>query len=208
MNNIVRTLRRLGFSTSTYSEVILSIKHGNIVNYAPMGVLLVKDALHLRVYMGSLTYKLIMEGAKDCVLNITSDPILFYNSILDKSRVKTVGSIKVKSPRISGCQGYIECLISDVVKTPRYLRVLLNPIHIDYYKIIPTTYKRASSAIIEALVYYTKLPYLKGSSGDLLSKIKLCVNTVFRSTKNPKYRGLARDILLRAYRITQDLSTR
>ena len=193
-------LGRLGFSKITYSEVILTIRLKETVNAAPMGVLL-NDAGEacLRVYRGQRTYEMIIDGAKDCVLNITDDPILFYNAIFKKDKIAYSPAQRVSSPRISNCDAYVECSITDPASYGEYLKVFLKPLFINEAHRTVRTYNRAGPAIIEALICYSKILYFKDADREKAESLKKGIDMfrdiVYHSTKDKVLRRIATEIL-------------
>jgi len=197
------TLENLGFSRSTYSEVILTVKLGETVNSAPMGVLLNdKGEICLRVYRNQKTYRMIIDGAEDCVLNITDDPILFYNAIFEKERISYAPAKRVSSPRILDCKAYVECLISNVEIHEDFVKAFLKPLFIDATVKDIKTYNRAGPAIIEALVCYSKLLYFKDAdrerAGILRKRIEIFRDVVYHSTTDSTLRKIMSKILARS----------
>jgi len=202
------SLGRLGFSNLTYSEVILTIKLKEIVNSAPMGALLNdRGEICLRVYKGQRTYEMIVNGARDCVLNITSDPILFFNAIFEKDKISYKPAERVSSPRICDCNAYVECSITDVTTFEEYLKAFLKPLFIDITCRTVRTYNRAGPAIIEALICYTRLLYFKDADREkakgLLERIEMFKDIVYHSTRDNMLRRIAIEILERSERILQ-----
>lgn len=189
-------LNKIGFSSKTYSEIILSISYRNEINAAPMGVLLHNDKLKLKIYPHTRTYRLILDGADDCVLNITSNPKLFYYSIFMKDKIKYVRSRKTRSPRVRGCDGYIECKMSSVIRQREHLDISLKPILIDVKPRNVATFNRAGPAIIEALVHYTKIPFLNNKEIRYkILYIKFLRDTVYKSTRDAELRKIISDIV-------------
>ena len=166
-------LERLGFSESTYSEIIFTVRLKETVNAAPMGVLLNGDGkVSLRVYKDQRTYEMIANGAEDCVLNITDDPILFYNAIFEKGKISYQPAEIVSSPRIRDCNGYVECSITNVTKCEEYIEVLLKPLLVNVTRRTISTYNRAGPAIIEALICYTRLLYFRDADREKAESLK------------------------------------
>uniref|UniRef100_A0A7J3QER4 DUF447 family protein n=1 Tax=Ignisphaera aggregans TaxID=334771 RepID=A0A7J3QER4_9CREN len=60
----------------------------------------------------------------------------------------------------------------------------------------PKGFNRASAAIIEALIYYTKMPFVnEDEKKRALLKIEMCRETVYRSSENPMYRKIIDEII-------------
>ena len=193
-------LRKIGFSKSTYSEIIFSVRLKERVNAAPMGVLLHdEEKVCLKIYKGGKTYDMILNGAEDCVLNITRDPVLFYKAVFEKDKIAYHPAKHVSSPRISGCNAYVECSITNVTLHEKYIEAVLKPLLIDVADASVKTYNRAGPAIIEALICYTKLPYVKDTQEEkveaLTKKMLIFRDIVYHSTKNSMLRRIASKML-------------
>ncbi|RJS85232.1 DUF447 family protein [Candidatus Bathyarchaeota archaeon] len=202
-------LRNLGFSKLTYSEVILTIRYEDIVNIAPIGVLLEDDKhLSLRVYKGQRICELISKGAIDCVLNITRNPKLFYDAIFNKNAIPHHPSETVSSPRVEGCDAYVECSIVHVEDHREYVRVLLKPQLTKTYPRIARTYNRAEPAVIEALICFTKIIHLiennLEAAESLKERIKIFREIVHHSTRNEKLRMMITEILERSEKMIRE----
>jgi len=196
-------LERLGFSKSTYSEVIFTVRLKETVNAAPMGLLLSDEkTLCLQVYKGQRTYEMILNGAEDCVLNITDDPMLFYNAVFEKDKIPYHPAERVSSPRIRDCNAYVECSITETKTHEEYIKVFLKPLLIDTNERAVKTYNRAGPAIIEALICYTKILYLKDVDREKAENLKKRINIfrdiVYHSTKDNTLREIATKILERS----------
>lgn len=201
-------LKKLGFNSQTYSEVIVTVKHGGLVNSSPIGVLARRGTLYFKLYEGSRTYLIFSERPRDCVLNITSNPKLFYYAIFAKEKLKYTPGSRTLSPRIVGCEGYVECEVGNLDFRTDYLRVEVKPILLDFKTIHPKTFNRAEPALIEALVWLTKL---RGVSDNLdyykvLERIKYNVETIYKSSRRRDLRRLARSVLREAERIYEQRS--
>ncbi|HDM88863.1 MAG TPA: DUF447 family protein [Candidatus Bathyarchaeota archaeon] len=200
---ILKQIKNFGFSEHTYSEVILSIRHKDKVNVAPMGVLLGEDEnLHLRVYKGQRTCRMIMDGAEDCILNITDDPRVFYDAVFRKDRIAYCPSQKASSPRICGCNAYVECIIINRSEREELIEVSLKPILISVSKHSVIAYHRAGPAVIEALICYTKLLHFRKSdrrvARELRERMQVFKDIVYHSTRKRDLRMMIKEILERA----------
>ena len=196
-------LEKLGFSRSTYSEVILTVRLEEMINAAPMGVLLNEGGkIYLRVYKGQRIHDMIVNGAEDCVLNITSDPILFYNAIFEKEKISYCPAERVSSPRIRDCDAYVECSIINVTGHGEYVKAFLKPLLINVAERAVSAYHRAGPAIIEALICYTRLLYFKDADREKAESLKKMIgifrDIVYHSTENNRLREIATKILERS----------
>lgn len=196
-------LSSLGFSSETYSEVIITSSFNGEVHVAPFGVKTFKNLLYFRTYHPSTTYRNIVKSG-ECVLNITSNAETFYNAIFHPERLEFEPSFKVSTPRIRGLDGYVECILVNVKDFNLYSVLYCKPVHVEYKCILPRTFNRAEPAIIEALIHYTRVkPYLEaGKTSDvqeLIKRIEMCKYIVEHSTTNRELLKIIEDIRVKAY---------
>ena len=197
-------LEILGFNKDTYSEVIVTTSCNGKVNAAPIGVRMFNDrTLYFKIYRPSTTYEYIA-CSRECVLNITSNPRLFYTSIFDKEKLKFKRSFRVSPPRIIGANGYVECKVSSVEDFEEYSIVYCNPVHVEYESQPPKAFNRAEPAIIEALIHYSRIiPFVrKGWCNEvkhLLERIEFCRYIVEHSTCNSELLEMMDGIRVKAY---------
>ncbi|ADI32460.1 DUF447 domain-containing protein [Staphylothermus hellenicus] len=194
-NRLQRVLHRLGFNSTTYAETILTISLNNEKNAAPVGFKLFRGLLKARIYANTKTYNMVNAGAKEFVVNITRDPRLFFYAIFNKEAIRYVHSKTVSAPRIMGCNAYIEGDLDHIIRRKGYIMIYIRPRLIDYKKLMPTTYNRAGPAIIEAIVYYTKIRYYMNIGElnralDMYNRVKYCRDTVYHSTTKRSLREL------------------
>jgi hypothetical protein len=199
-------LRELGFSEHTYSEILLTLARDDEINVAPMGVLLAGEGLlRVKVYVGSRTYCLLDMGAKECVLNVTRDPILFYRAIFEKGKIRYTNSKKISAPRVKGCDGYVECRVASLNKSEGCYEVMLKPILIEVSSRKVRTYARVETAIIEALICYTKLSHFRAANPrkarELFRRVRIFEEIAYRSTRDEAMRRIVRNIVEEGRRV-------
>ena len=191
----------LGLSNLTYSELILVVPgEENNVNVAPVGVKLFDGVLRINLYRRTQSYRLL-KMARECTLNVVWDPKVFYNSVMNLDvKVELVENFKI--PIVRGADASIEAVVTWIVEgDPAHF--FLKPRQVWVKKVYPRAFNRATPAIIEALVHYTRIkPYLAmgliGEARRLVSRIAYCVDTVMHATEDVVLRVLAIDILRRS----------
>jgi len=132
-------------------------------------------------------------------INICNDPILFYHAIFNKDVLldKVIYSNGV--PNIKTCDAYIAAKVSRIDKYRDYIMVYMDPIKAVVKHKQPKVYNRATFAIIEALVYYTKLQYVgKDLASKYIEMIRFFTNIVYRSSSRRIHREIIMDILDRS----------
>lgn len=202
--NTCRELRKLGFSRDTYGETI-TIFYGDgneIINVMPMGFKLYMDTgscgLTGRVFKGSMIYDLIINKNLNeikCSICITRDPRAFYYSIFNKMHI--INAIKRGS--LNYCDAYVNgaMIVNEVGNTS--IKVIVKLHDVDIITKNPRVFDRASAAIIEALVWYTKIPYVSCNKvRQILNREKFYLETVRRASRKSIYRHMINDIYARA----------
>ena len=202
--NTCRELRKFGFSKDTYGETITIFYGDNddIVNVMPMGFKLYADGefcgLTGRVFKGSTMYDLVIyKGLNEirCSVCITKDPRAFYYSIFNKKYVINL----LKRRALNSCDAYINgtMVISDVGDDS--IKVIVKLHNVNIITRNPKVFDRASAAIIEALVWYTKIPYVPCNKiRQILDRERFYLETVRRASRKGIYRHMINDIYARA----------
>ncbi len=201
--NTCRELRKLGFSENTYGETIIAFyNNGNIINIMPMGFTLYSGkstcGLTGRVFKGSMIYDLIINkelNKIECKICITKDPRAFYHSVFSKKYIIN----KLKKGSLSYCDVYINGIITVNDVRNDSIKVVIDLTNIKFVRRSPKVFDRASAAIIEALVWYTKIPYMPCNKvKQILIREKFYLETVRRTSRKRIYRHIINDIHARA----------
>ncbi len=201
LDTIVKVIKKLGFNKWVYGETIaISYKDYSIGSIMPLGVLFNGQLLYARIYKGSSMYTSVMDlGYSNISINICNDPILFYYAIFNKDVLMDKVVYSNGFPHIRTCDAYIATKVSRIDRYRDYIMVYMVPVNAVIKRKQPRVYNRAAFAIIEALVYYTKLQYV---SKDLASKyiemIKFFTNIVYRSSSRRIHRKIIKDVLDRS----------
>ena len=201
LDKIIRIIKKLGFNKWVYGETIsISYRDHSIGSLMPLGVLFNGQLLYARIYRGSSMYTSIMGlNYSNISINICNDPVLFYHAIFNKDVLlgKVVYSNGV--PNIKSCDAYIAAKVSRIDKYRDYIIVYMDPIKAVIKHKQPKVYNRAAFAIIEALVYYTKLQYVgKDLASKYIEMIRFFTNIVHRSSSRRIHRKIIMDILDRS----------
>mgnify|MGYP001770797109 FL=1 len=202
--NTCRELRKLGFSRDTYGETVTIFygDYNDIINVMPMGFKLYVDeescGLTGRVFRGSMIYDLInSKGLSEvrCSICITKDPRAFYYSIFRKRYM--IDALKRGVPNY--CDAFINGTMVVSGTDDDSIRVIVRLQSVDLITRNPRVFDRASAAIIEALVWYTKIPYVSCNKvRQILDREKFYLETVRRSSRKGIYRRMINDIYARA----------
>jgi len=190
----LKILRELGFSPTTFSETIVVTEISNgIWNCAPMGVKLENGNLYFYVYEGARTLD-ALRRKKYLTINIVYDVSVFMKCIFKKCSNEELyePSSKFPIPHIASADAYIECELLSLKEVNGKFKAVCKPINVVIKRSIPRTFNRAFPAIIEALIYYTKIkPFkrlkLKRELKKLIERLIHCKYIVEHSTSNREY---------------------
>ncbi|MFP3281143.1 MAG: DUF447 family protein [Vulcanisaeta sp.] len=203
MRNTRCYLKDLGFSSDTYGETIIVFLGGedgdSIMSLMPMGFKL-NDNCELvgRIFKGSFIYNVILEkkiSKIPCIVCITRSPQTFYLAIFNKKIL--IRRFKgVRCPR-SYCDACVDGELTMEGVGDDIINVSIRPLSIKINRRVPLVFDRASAAIIEALVWYTKIPYVPCNEVyEILSRLRFYRETVSRASK----RGVFLKMINRIFR--------
>lgn len=198
MSNI-GILKKTGFSKTTFSETILTIDCIEKLYSTPIGFKLVNDELIARIYRITKIYELITSKDCDYCLCIARDPVLFYRAVLDRESLKYRYVEKFEKKCIDGCDLYVYLVKNRVIDRKEYCLAVFKPLDIVILNKYPRVYRRVDYAIIEALIYLTKIPYVDTYARfELFMKINWCREVIYRSSRSRLYRELINNIVEKA----------
>ncbi|MDK6029204.1 DUF447 family protein [Ignisphaera sp. 4213-co] len=200
-SNINSALLELGFSENTYAETVALFLWNSNKHVMALGLRFRNGFLYSRVFKGSKMYEVLRSSEKaeniQCIVCISSNPVLFYNAVLNKSEVlKCFENLECFK---SFCDASIETVVANSIVSDEFVEVFLKPIKIGIYRRIPRVFTRASAAIIEALVWYTKMVFADESRRrEYLNRILMLRDVVYRSSLNKVYREIIDDVVVHA----------
>lgn len=138
------------FPSDGIYEVILGTS-GVQKNLAPIGIIKVKNRLYIKVYKETLTYQNLLHYPY-CSLNITSDPIVFFNLLYSSINSLRI-SEKLSLPIIENLPVILsKCNISS---SQFYNPVIFDIFPIDYVSstnLLVQAYNRGNAMFIDLLV--------------------------------------------------------
>jgi len=204
-------LKKLGFAPAQVVEVIVSTYgEDKAPDAAPMGVTSEGGRLTIRPYTTTQTH-LNLERRRCCVVNVTSDPELFYRTAIKESnrggRIPAEwfeASESVDAPRLKGVEAHLEAsVVSQTPIAPNRTQFVCEVLRSDVAKVYPKAYSRAAPAVIESVIHATRVKeYLAlGMVEDaerLLALIAHYKNLVERVAPNSHYARLMAELSERA----------
>lgn len=145
-------LKKLGFEQGRTIETIFLTKTDQGINHAPIGVeRLGKELLGARIYKDTKTLKNLKKNPQFSA-NLTNESELFYKSVFDMQ-------LNIHDFKLIDSFFTIKGNCLELNKKENYFnaKLLIKKMHKN--KKTRGGYCRANSAIIEALIYFTKSPH-------------------------------------------------
>jgi len=214
-------LSDLGFIENCVFEVIVSTYGINHTpNAAPMGVM-TDDMrrLIMKPYTTSQTYRNILFH-KHAVINITSDPIIYYRTAFkDANPYKRVPidwfekADLVNAPKLNNADACIEVKAIKIENKKRdRAKVLCEVVNISILNTVPKSYCRANFALIESIIHATRIKVFlsegeKERAKELIKLVKYYDALVKRVAPSSIYSDIMRGILKRieAWKVKSEL---
>jgi uncharacterized protein len=203
-------LRDLGFLEGLILETIVSTYNINgEPNAAPMGITFkTEKTVEVKPYISTATYQ-NLAATKCAVINITTDPELFYitafKEVIPEGKLPAALFGKAKSiiaPKLLMADSHIEIEVQSL-KTleDEKVEVLCAVKLVKASKKFPQAYCRAKSAAIEAIIHATRLKvFLKQGDErreqvlDLLERFRICCDIVNHAGPRSRYSNLMSDL--------------
>lgn len=204
-------LTDFGFSKGVIVETVVSTYNvDGQPNAAPMGAIMESlQRIVLRIYTSSLTYRNLQ--AKRCaVVNVTSDPELFYRTAFKEANLKGrmpqewfEKAETVDAPILRTADAQIEVAVADIrAFDAERAEVLCDVKLVKVSSVWPKVYCRALFATIEAIIHATRVKTFM-IQGDrqkreqalkLLERIRECHDVVKRVAPNSRYSEIMADL--------------
>jgi len=207
-----KILKKLGFAEDTYLETVTLFGGSTMQNFmwvTPLGVKLreSEEMLYARLFRGSRAFELVSSGVVvGGVICVTEQPEVFFWALFDKQ--KLINRFKSSHCPRSICDACVEFTIAGTSAAPEYVQVLMKPVGIRFARRIPRGLTRMRGAIVEALVWLTKMPHISGDERAMVLKgLDLLREAVYRSTENEFYREIIDDVISRIKAYTSSSST-
>ncbi|MFH1327597.1 MAG: DUF447 domain-containing protein [Candidatus Bathyarchaeota archaeon] len=202
-------LQKLGFPSKQIIEVIVSTYgDGDFPTAAPMGVMSENDKLVLRPYTATQTYRNLREH-KCCVVNLTTDPDLFYRTALKevnkdgKVPLEWFGKAStVEAPMLKKADVSIEAsVVSQMNESIGRAKFICEVLKIEVANHMPQPYCRATFALLESIIHATRvkefLPREIKESDSLIASISNYKQLIEKVAPNSNYARIIDDLYSR-----------
>ena len=201
----------LGFSKQAIVETLVSTYNvDGQPNAAPMGATMEKaQRMTLRIYTSSSTYN-NLQSKRCAVVNVTSDPELFYRTAFKEFNPKDRMPQKlfekaetVDAPRLRTADAHIEVTVTDILSLNKDKAEITCKVKlVKAPTVLPKVYCRASFATIEAIIHATRVKaYITQGNRQkqeqalkLLETIRECRDVVNHVAPNSRYSKIIADL--------------
>jgi hypothetical protein len=197
------SLSDLGFIKNCIFEAIVSTYSiENLPNAAPMGIMTDDmQSLIIKPYTTSQTYRNILLQ-KCAVINITSDPIIYYKTTFKDDKLPLdwfEKADKVNAPKLKNADAFIEVKVNEIENIKDRAKVLCEVINIASAKVKPKAYCRATFAVIESIIHTTRINFQKDEKKveELTRLVKHYYALVERVAPNSIYLDMMKENLKR-----------
>jgi hypothetical protein len=136
-------------------EIVVSSYSAKTPNVAPFGVR-TKDYKNITIemYKGSTTLNNILETG-EFVVNVVDDPVVFYNALYCKEKIRFSGAKMITAPVIIDSPASIEVRLRETEEREKSYILTAEVIHIDVRK-KSQLINRAKSLALESLILSTR----------------------------------------------------
>jgi hypothetical protein len=139
-------------------SIVTTIAADGTVNCAPMGVEWGEDAIILKPFLETATYRNVVPSGA-AVVNLTDDVRLFARGAISNPQPPTVPATRVRGVVIADCCSWRELEVRAVDSTPPRSRIETAVVHRGHRREF-IGFNRASHAVLEAAIYATRLHIL------------------------------------------------
>lgn len=138
--------------------IVTTVAEDGTVNCAPMGVEWSDDAIVLKPFLDTATYRnVVATGA--AVVNLTDDVRLFARAAIANPDYPTVAAATVRGVVLADCCSWRELEVRSIDSTPPRSRIETAVVHRGTRREF-VGFNRAAHAVLEAAIYATRLHLL------------------------------------------------
>jgi hypothetical protein len=139
-------------------SIVTSIDAAGAINCAPMGVEWGDDAIVLKPFLDTATYRNVTATGA-AVVNLMDDVRVFARAAISNPQYATVPAVAVPGVRLDDCCSWRELLVRTVDSTPPRSRIETTVVHRGFAREF-IGFNRARHAVLEAAIYATRLHLL------------------------------------------------
>ena len=138
--------------------IVTTLADDGTVNCAPMGVEWGEEALVLKPFIETTTYRHVL-ATRAAVVNLIDDVRVFARAAIANPQYPTVPAVVVRGVVLADCCSWREVELRSVDSTPPRSRIETAVVHHGVFREF-IGFNRARHAVIEAAIYATRLHLL------------------------------------------------
>jgi uncharacterized protein len=138
--------------------IVTTVAEDGAVNCAPMGVEWADEAIVLKPFLDTATYRNVM-ATGSAVVNITDDVRLFARAAISNPSQPTVPATVVRGAVLADCCSWREIEVRSIDSTPPRSRIETAVVHRGVRREF-IGFNRARHAVLETAIYATRLHIL------------------------------------------------
>ena len=190
-------------SSFIVESIVTTVAADGTVNVAPMGVEWGDDAIVLKPFLETATYRNVI-ATRAAVVNLIDDVRVFARAAISNPSYTTGPAVAVRGVVLADCCSWRELTVETIDSTPPRSRIGARVVHRGFNREF-IGFNRARHAVIEAAIYATRVHML---APDLLtSELDRLQVIVDKTAGPPEHEAMA---LLSTYirdRIAHPVST-
>ncbi len=175
----MKTLKSLGFQKNWTYETIVTCYSDTLTPHVSTFGLISPDLkkIVLEIYEGSKSLSFIL-NKKDFVINLLSDPIIFYQALYDKENLRFIKPENVNAPVLANAETYIEARLQKTQEKEHRQTIHAEIVNIHSSK-KPVLINRADHLLLESIITATRIHYLpEGKPEETLKDNYRVINKV------------------------------
>ena len=161
--------------------IVTTIDDAGAVNCAPMGVEWGEDAIVLKPFLETATYRNVV-ATRSAVVNLTDDVRVFANAAISNPAYPTVPAAAVRGVVLADCCTWRELEVRSIDRTPPRSRIETTVVHRGARREF-VGFNRACHAVLETAIYATRLHLL---SGEFVESELARLQTIVDKTAGPR----------------------
>jgi hypothetical protein len=144
--------------------IVTTIAEDGTRNFAPMGVEWGDEAIVLKPFLETTTYRNIA-ASRAAVVNLTDDVRIFARAAISSPQYESSPATVVRGVVLAGCCSWRELEVQTIDSTPPRSRIEMKVVHRGTRREF-IGFNRARHAVLEAAIYATRLHLLPRSFID------------------------------------------
>ncbi len=141
--------------------IVTTVSSQGLINCAPMGVEWAADAIVLKPFLETATYRNIVESGV-AVVNLVDDVRVFANAAISNPQYPTVPATVVSGVVLADCCSWRELEARHIDSTPPRARIVTDVVHRGTRREF-IGFNRARGAVLEVAIHATRLHILSRS---------------------------------------------